>query len=155
MIDKVFRALFGSVRAIPGFGWVVIGAAAALIVAIVTRVVYASAARQKKLSISHGPGMDPWIRAYDLAAAGSYLEAAHYLYLALIEAVARRHRIAVHPAKTVGDYSRDLRRVNSEILPAFNEFSRAYEPIAWGDGACTREAYERLRSITEVVRDAA
>ena len=155
MLDRLLRSLFGSLRAIPGFGWLVIGAAVAVLIAIVSRVAYASAARRKKISASYAPGKDPWGTAFDLAAKGDYLEAAHYLYLALIEAVAQRHRISLHPAKTIGDYSRDLKRVNSDVLPTFRDFRREYEPIIWGGGACTPESYERLRSLTAAVRDAA
>lgn len=98
---------------------------------------------------------DPWALAQEAGAAGRFVEGAHFLYLALIEAVAHRTRISLHPAKTVGDYTRDLRRLASPDLPTFREFATVYEPIVWGTGQCDQADFDKMRSLAQSVRNAA
>jgi hypothetical protein len=91
--------------------------------------------------------LDPWTQAQRLAAAGSYTDAAHALYAALLEGVAEREALRVHPSKTVGDYGRELRRRSSVLVPPFRDFSRLYEVVVYGVGSCDRERYERLHAL--------
>jgi hypothetical protein len=94
-----------------------------------------------------GRRTDPWAEAQRLAAAGQYTEAAHALYAALLEAVARREDLRIHPSKTVGDYLRELRRRSSNLIPSFRDFARLYEVVVYGLGFCDRERYERLHTL--------
>jgi hypothetical protein len=79
-----------------------------------------------------------------LAAAGQYTDAAHALYAALLEGVARREQLRLHPSKTAGDYLRELRRRSSQLVPTFRDFARLYEVVVYGLGSCDRDRYERL-----------
>jgi len=88
--------------------------------------------------------LDPWTEAQRLAAAGSYTDAAHALYAALLQGVAEREELRLHPSKTVGDYGRELRRRSSTLVPTFRDFARLYEVVVYGVGSCDRERYERL-----------
>ena len=91
--------------------------------------------------------MNPWDLARSHAAAGRYIEAVHALYLALLDSIATTDRISLDPAKTVGDYRRELRSAASARLPLFSEFAVAYEPVVWGSLDCDRERYETLEAI--------
>jgi hypothetical protein len=103
-----------------------------------------------------GAGGDPWADAQRLAAAGQYTDAAHALYRALLESIARREHLRLHPSKTVGDYGRDLRRGSSVLFPPYREFARSYETVVYGWGICDRARYERLYTLaTGMIRPAA
>jgi hypothetical protein len=90
---------------------------------------------------------DPWVAAHSTARAGNYLEAAHILYFAVLEAIERRDRIVIDSAKTVGDYLRDLRHSNSVALPLFRDFARVYQPVVWGARECDLSRFEQLAGI--------
>lgn len=94
-----------------------------------------------------GAARDPWTLAQELAARGDYTDAAHALYRALLEAIAQRERVRLHPSKTVGDYVRDLRARSSSLFVRFRDFARSYETVVYGLGSCDRERYERLRAL--------
>ena len=156
LIGRALGWMLRTVREVPAIKWVLLGIAGALVAGIIGKAAYASRARRYyRGGTESSAGVDPWVRAREAAAAGRFVEAAHLLYLALIEAVALRERLRLHPAKTIGDYTRDLRRSTSPVLPVFREFARIYEPIVWGSGECDRAAYERLKDLTESVRNAA
>lgn len=90
---------------------------------------------------------DRWGEAQRLAAAGRYTEAAHALYAALLDSIARGEELRLHPSKTVGDYARDLRRRSSVLLPRFRDFARSYEVVVYGIGSCDQDRYERLYAL--------
>ena len=52
-----------------------------------------------------------------------------------------RARIRLHPSKTVGDYARDLRRVQSPLAPRYREFARLYEVVIYGVGTCDADRW--------------
>ena len=98
-------------------------------------------------------GRDPWIAAQTLAAAGDFTQAAHALYLALLEAIARREHVRLHPAKTIGDYMRELRTRSSALLPTVRDFARLYEMVAWGFRECDAARYAKLHALAfDVIR---
>jgi hypothetical protein len=70
---------------------------------------------------------DPWTAAHAAAMAGDYLEAAHALYFAVLQALASTDRVIIDSAKTVGDYTRELRRSSSHSLPAYRDFAKRYK----------------------------
>lgn len=147
----MMRALFGAMREIPWAQWAVIGAAVLVILLVIARVLFLRRARDPgtagRLSQQSSQAADPWTVARKHAAAGRYLDAAHALYLAMLESVASRDRLSLDPAKTVGDYARELRAASSARLPGFREFARAYEPVVWGSRDCSKERYEALEAI--------
>jgi hypothetical protein len=94
---------------------------------------------------------DPWTAAQELAAAGEFARAAHALYFALLESLAGREQVHLHPSKTTGDYVRELRARSSALLPGVRDFARSYEPIAYGDRPCEPEDWARLESLASAV----
>lgn len=102
-----------------------------------------------------GPGkagaQDPWLTAQSLAASGNFTLAAHALYLALLDGLARREQVRLHPAKTIGDYLRELRSRSSTLLPTVRDFARLYELVAYGFRECDAARYERLHALAAAV----
>jgi hypothetical protein len=90
---------------------------------------------------------DPWLEAQRLAALGDHTAAAHAAYAAVLGALARRARIRTHPSKTVGDYARELRRVQSPLAARYREFARLYEVVIYGVGTCDADRWARLQSL--------
>jgi len=90
---------------------------------------------------------DPWLEAQRLAGESRYTDAAHALYAALLEGVAQREDLRLHPSKTVGDYLRELRWRSSVLVPSFRDFARLYEVVVYGFGICDQERYERLYAL--------
>jgi hypothetical protein len=136
--------------------WFMIAAGAVLVLLVVGRATYLARMRQGLRASESGEGRpsagrarkgDPWRTAEDLAAAGEFTEAAHSLYLALLDAMSRRERLRLHPAFTVGDYVRALRSRSSTLFARFREFAMSYETVVYGIGVCDLERYERLRTL--------
>ena len=99
-----------------------------------------------------GP-QDPWVTAQTLAANGDFTMAAHALYLALLDGLARREQVRLHPAKTIGDYLRELRSRSSTLLPMVRDFARLYELVAYGFRECDAARYARLHALAlDVIR---
>ena len=92
---------------------------------------------------------DPWVAAQEAAAAGRYTEAAHLLYQALLQLLAARERLRLHPSKTVGDYARELRVRSSAAFHPFRAFARDYERVVYGLEEVDREHFDRLRAAAQ------
>ena len=127
-----------------------------LVVAVVARaIVIAHAgrvARAAERDGGRGRGAsgrlsDPWLEAQRLAGEGDYTAAAHSAYAAVLLALSRRARVRLHPSKTVGDYTRELRRLQSPLAPRYREFARLYEVVIYGVGTCDRDRWERLQAL--------
>jgi hypothetical protein len=122
---------------------------------LIARAVYVAATHdtaslRRKRAAAGGGGStlrDPWETAQELAERGEYTEAAHALYAALLEAVARDEPVRLHASKTAGDYARELHRLNSSRFGGFREFARAYETVVYGLRACDRARYMRLLAL--------
>jgi hypothetical protein len=129
----------------------------ALLVLILIRLIIQVASGEiafgggSRLGAGHGTAADNWAEAQRLASEGRYTEAAHRLYAALLQSMAGRDEVRVHPSKTVGDYVRELRRRSSAFLPRFRDFARSYEVVVYGLGVCDQQRYERLYSLATVM----
>jgi len=124
----------------------------AIAVLVIVRIAMALTAGQlfaRRDRMPGGPGrrVDPWNDAQRLAAESRYTDAAHALYAALLEGVAQREDLRLHPSKTVGDYLRELKRRSSTLMPTFRDFARLYEAVVYGLGFCDRDRYERLYAL--------
>ncbi|MHB1224374.1 MAG: DUF4129 domain-containing protein [Gemmatimonadaceae bacterium] len=134
----------------PALAWtlrVVIVLAIALVVARLTYVLWArrpARAGGNGRRAGSATADDPWRRARAEADAGRHTEAAHLLYAGLLQWLAATERLKLHPSKTAGDYSRELRARSSGALGGFRDFARSYETVVYGDQRCDRECYERL-----------
>jgi Domain of unknown function (DUF4129) len=148
LLTRIFQVVGTSKLTRP----IVIAILAILVLLVVSRIAIAV----RTAALTDGPRrvrghfgrrMDPWAEAQRLAAAHQYTDAAHALYAALLDGVARREDLRVHPSKTVGDYLRELRRRSSTLIPSFRDFARLYEVVVYGLGVCDRERYERLHAL--------
>lgn len=140
--------------------WSLAAALVLILAALVARAAYASSLRRassrrgRRRSSLAGGGSDAWSEAERLAAAGNYTDAAHALYRALLEVVARRERLRVHPSKTAGDYARELRARSSALFGQFRQFARSYEVVIYGLGHCDRARYDQLVSLASGIMHA-
>jgi hypothetical protein len=157
LFDWLFRGLASVVQAVRGYGdirWVVIALTAAVVVSVLARAAYLAAVQSRLRSSvrsRRGSSIDPWKAATVEAADGRYDEAAHLLYAAVLEAIARHDRTVLHPARTIGEYERDLRKRGSSSVVAFRAFTRAYERAIWRGHGVDRPAYETLRGLAAVL----
>lgn len=153
LLGAEFRAVAGS----PAARWALFGVTIAIVVAIVIHMLVSrvglgdSAERRDGQRRPEWAGGDPWALAQRLAGAGNYTDAAHALYRALLQAVARREQVRIDPAKTTGDYVRDLRRRSSALVTPFRDFARTYEVVVYGLGVCDRPRYERLLTLASAI----
>jgi hypothetical protein len=138
----------------PALYWASVAILTTLVLLVVARVVYLAYARRSGPALTRGTraagggrGRDPWAEAQELSAAGRFTEAAHALYAALLERLARRERLRLHPSKTAGDYARSLRARGSPAYAPFREFVRVYDVVVYGLGHCDRDRYERLTRL--------
>ena len=150
-IGVLFQAVFGSRSAY----WTAVTVIVVLLAAAFGRAAYLGYLGRDQRAESRGlwsragagGGRDPWLLAQELAARGNHTDAAHALYRALLEALARHDRVRLHPSKTVGDYVRDLRQRSSSLFTSFRDFARSYETVVYGVGFCDPERYERLLAL--------
>lgn len=156
LLRSIFGPLFDTRTHDPVLFWLMAGLFALIVGAIIGRLAWVSWQRRKR-GIDSRPAFpvggsprfagDPWLAAQRLAADGNFTDAAHALYLALLEATARRGGVKLHPSKTAGDYVRELRLRPSALFGRFRDFARAYEHVVYGAGHCDRERYERLHEL--------
>lgn len=139
----------------PAVFWSVIVIVLAVAAAITARLAWVSYqrrrqgidARPERHGAMGGAQGDPWTAAQQHAARGDFTSAAHSLYLALLNAIARRGLVRLHPSKTAGDYVRELRARSATVFTRFRDFARAYETVVYGTGVCDRERYETLQRL--------
>ena len=155
-VKDLFSPLGEATESSPALYWSLVVAGGLLVLLVIGRAVYLARLRHAGRARDRGSRQagtagrrpsDPWQAAETLAASGDFTAAAHALYLALLEGIARRERLRLHPAMTVGDYARALRARSSALFSRFREFATSYETVVYGTGACDRERYERLRSL--------
>jgi len=148
-IGRAFSALFRLLPPLRTTNALIVALAVALVVLLVARIVLDARARREHWAGEHrdlrpGRALDPWTEAERHAAAGSYLEAAHYLCIASLAASARRGEVTLHPAKTTGDYARELRRRGAPSERAFQAFRARYDRVVYDLQHCSAEEYARL-----------
>jgi hypothetical protein len=156
LFDWIHRQVAGVFDALTGMvdlRWLLIGAAIVVVALVLLRaLVLAGSMRPHRARPRRGSArVDPWRAAEERAAGGDFTQAVHLLYAAVLETVAARHRVLLHPAKTTGDYERELRARESYSLPTFNAFARAYERAIWRERESTRADYVRLSQLARAV----
>jgi hypothetical protein len=155
-LTEFIRELFGVAERIPHGSLIAKVVAILLVAAIVIRVVLARRLRDKqsRIRVARARGgriVDPWTEAESLAREGNYTEAAHALYAAVLDRLADTERLRLDPAKTSGDYARDLLRRGSRAYSGFRAFSRRFEALIYGAGSLVAGDYYELRRIAEGV----
>lgn len=97
-------------------------------------------------------GEDPWQSADVHAAAGRYEAAAHALYRGVILSLGRMERLRPDPARTSGDYARELRRRSAASLAPFRAFTSRFDVVVYGHGHPDARAIEQLRELSAPFR---
>ena len=158
-IADVLRALSSLANTDRELFWLVVILLALVLAAIIARAGYLLYLRRvhgavlpgERRDLTRTRGRDPLLVAQEEAARGNFTDAAHALYLALLEALARREQVRLHPSKTIGDYVRELRARSSSLFSRFREFARSYEVVVYGIGTCDRERWERLDELARPI----
>jgi hypothetical protein len=154
-IASLFHGIGGVRSANPFLFWTIMAILLGVALAILARLIWVGHLRRvqgigARPVLRGAPGIaqgDPWLAAQQHAARGDFTSAAHSLYLALLNAIARRGLVRLHPSKTVGDYVRELRARSSTVFTRFRDFARAYETVVYGTGVCDQERYETLQRL--------
>ena len=153
-VGRIVDRVFGAIDASPVMQKALLWTGFGLIALVIVRFVYVAIQRAQlnaqttTLDLRTGSAAgNPWAAAQRAAAQGQYTEAAHFLYAALLTALARNERVQLHPSKTAGDYVRELRRRSSPVFAPFRAFVRSFEFIIYGRGECDRAQFEQLRAI--------
>jgi hypothetical protein len=156
---QVILARMGQGRVPEHLFWLVVIVIGLILLLFMTRAFFPQLLRRSRarrtglleqtgLSGQHG---DAWAAARGYAARGDYTAAAHALYAALLDFIARRGDVELHEAKTIGDYLRELAQRSSGMRAQFREFARSYEVVIYGLGSCDRDRYERLFGLANRV----
>lgn len=154
-LEAMLQRFFDALPELPHARAILIAAVIVLALLVVLRIVYAARLRGEKVGRIH-PGrsgrvalLDPAAEARRLAAEGAFAAAAHALYRALLDQVARGERLRLHPSKTSGDYARELRARRSPLHEPFRRFGRHYDRVLFGDTRVTADAYKALLADAE------
>ncbi len=154
-LGEWWRRFTGAVSNVPHGRYVVIALVSVIVMLVIARIVYAarlrdeSATRRKIVPRRRESGTAPWDDAQRLAAEGRYTDAAHALYRAVLELLATRERLRLHPSKTSGEYARELRLRRSTLYEPFRAFGQRYDRALFGTGQFDAATYEQLRRHAE------
>jgi hypothetical protein len=149
MIGRALGALFRMLPRLEFGNALIVVLALALVALVVARLVLQSRAQREfwageRRDARAGRRLDPWSEAQRLADSGAFLEAAHHLCAALLAASARRGEVTLHPAKTTGDYARELRRRGAASERDFQRFRTRYDRVVYDAQACSADDYAAL-----------
>lgn len=92
---------------------------------------------------------DSWSYAHDLAARGDYVSALHALFAALVASLGRAEEVDPHPAKTVGDYERELAARRSAIAAPYRRFAQQYERALYGGRPPDQSSFDSLVALIQ------
>ncbi len=153
-LGDLFTRLLEAGASNPLVRWAAIAFLALIVLAVIGRVVWSYVLERRALAnLAAAAGGDgrrgeaPYEAAQRAAAAGEHTAAAHHLYHAIVLAVARRERLRLHPAKTSGDYTRDLRLRQSAAYEPFRVFARSYERAVYGGDRVDGAGWDRLHTL--------
>lgn len=149
-VSELLDRLFSAVAELPNGRTIGIAIVVGVVLLIVARIVYSTRLGLDELELQRTrkgqARTNPLADAEQLAAQGAWLEAAHALYRASLEVIAREHGVRLHPSRTSGDYVRDLRRRGSPAAATFRQFARRYDRMVFGSVSCDAEGWASLRS---------
>lgn len=150
-LGRLFARFMSGVHELPGLRYGLLAAAVLIVVAIAARIVVSR--RREALSDAAASAArrvirgDPFAEAERAAAEGRYTDAAHALYQAVLESLARDSRLRIHRSKTSGDYARELRMNGSPVFASFRSFGRLFDRIIFGRGECDEAGYRELSAL--------
>ena len=137
-----------------------IGFTVALVLIVLARLLVAARARDPDAvrGVPDETGrrqQDSWALADRLAEAGDYEGAAHAMYRGLLTTLASRERLRLDPARTSGDYARELRRHGSPSHLPFRAFARRFDAAVYGRGSIDAALIDDLRGLARALREGA
>jgi len=155
-IFRWIRDLFIQIKAWPDAPYLLITAVVLLVLVVAGRMLIdrrtkASRAAGAGLRALGGEARDYWALAAQLDASGSYLEACHAVYIAVLDTITRSGLVRFHASKTSGDYARELRRRGSPHAGDFADFARQSERCMYGWSAPTHDDYTQLARAAEAL----
>lgn len=142
----------------PSLRAVGLGIAALLVLFVVVRAVTAARARDNRSggAARRRAGVatttDPWLAADALARQGRFEEAAHALYRGVIQSIGHSERLRLDPAKTSGDYARELRRRGASSFTSFRAFIVRFDVIVYGHRPADATALDELLHLAQPFR---
>ena len=149
-VSELADRLFSAVADAPNARVVGLAIVAGVVLLIVARIVYSTRMGLDELEMQRArkghARSNPLADAEQLAAQGAWLDAAHALYRASLEVIAREHGVRLHPSRTSGDYARDLRRRGSPAAAPFGNFARRYDRMVFGSLSCDADGWALLRA---------
>jgi hypothetical protein len=92
---------------------------------------------------------DPWTAAHEFAAKGDYVSALHSLFAALVTALGTAEEVDPHPAKTVGDYERELAARRSAIAAPYRRFAQQYERELYGGSIPDQSSFNSVLALAQ------
>lgn len=135
-----------------------LGVAGLLVLFVIARSVSASRARDNRAGGSTrrrgagAAGEDPWLIADALGRQGRFEDAAHALYRGVIQAIGQRERLRLDPAKTSGDYARELRHRGAPSLAPFRDFIVRFDVVVYGHRPADEVALAELLHLAQPFR---
>lgn len=155
LLGEWWRRLVTAAGSIPHGRYVAIALVSLTVLLVIARIIYAARLREqpsdqgriarRRTDISVAP-LD---EAQRLANEGRYADAAHALYRAVLQLLAVRERLRLHPSKTSGEYARELRARRSPSYEPFRAFGRRYDRALFGTQEFDAGSYEELRRCAE------
>ncbi|HET8655435.1 MAG TPA: DUF4129 domain-containing protein [Longimicrobiaceae bacterium] len=143
----------------PTLFWLVVACLALAAVAILAHLVHTAMdvrrgrprrSRRDRAEARAAAGTDWAGEAERAAEAGRFREAALALYQAMLLHLEALGAVRYHPAKTPGDYRREV-RAHPLRARRFDAFLRGFEPVAFGSRAVDRSGFERLSAAAREV----
>ena len=152
-----FERVLALMKHLPSSRSFALGFAVLIAAFVVLRVILAARARDdhgERVADKSGGAQrdDPWASADHMASAGRYEEAAHALYRGVILSIGRTERLRLDPARTSGDYARELRRRNAASLGPFRAFTHRFDVAVYGHGRPDATAIAQLRELSTPFR---
>ena len=152
-----FERLLALMKHLPSARSLALGFAVLIAAFVVLRLMLAARARDAggERVVARGTsaqGDDPWVSADLLASAGRFEDAAHALYRGVILALGRMERLRLDPARTSGDYARELRRRRATSFGAFRAFTSRFDVVVYGHGQPDATAIAQLRELSAPFR---
>jgi Domain of unknown function (DUF4129) len=134
--------------------YLVAALAVLLLVSTLTRRALRARRFASAASFAHADAeADHWSIAGSLARRGAYAEAAHALFAALLQALARRGSVVPHPSKTLREYTRELREDDVRRRGAVRSFLLLYEGAVFGLSGCDEACFARLQALARAATD--
>lgn len=127
--------------------------AALLVVFVVVRSVIAARARDDRARGAPrrrggvATAEDAWRAADALTREGRYEDAAHALYRGVMQSIGQRERLRLDPAKTSGDYARELRRRGAPSLASYRAFIARFDVVVYGHRPADAAALHELEAL--------